>query len=365
VGRDRVVAGWTRAGSRGSSHPAGERRGPRLAPSGLCPYHFFNTEVAKFAACARGAATRPARTPACPKPDPPQTRPAPKPDPAKPALNPIGLTLASAHGTATDTSATTRSLVSLLGEQRAAIVEYLRRGEDATVAELAGELGIFEVAIRRHLGVLEDEDLVVARTERRAAAEPSAAKPRRGRPAAHYVLTESASRLFPQSYDRFAAEVLDFLADTHGRDGLRAFLRWRLRREVSGLKEAVTAEDLHGRLEQLATALSDAGFGASVASDGDTFTLTQDHCAIYDVAKEHPEVCAFEAATFSQVLGGDVTLSRRETLAGGYNACVCCVTPKTSAATQTTSTTPQPGIRPAASTTQPSKSHDPGRGDEL
>jgi predicted ArsR family transcriptional regulator len=73
--------------------------------------------------------------------------------------------------------------------------------------------------------------------------------------------------------------------------------------------------------------LSEAGFEASVTPDGDGFTLVQDHCAIYDVAREHPEVCAYEAATFSQVLGGDVRLSRRETLAGGSPACVCCVSP--------------------------------------
>lgn len=210
-----------------------------------------------------------------------------------------------------------RSLVSLLGEQRAQIVQLLRRHGDASVAELAAHLGISEVATRRHLGLLEDEGLVAART----------VKQPRGRPPARYHLTDAASRLFPQRYDRLASEVLDFLADEHGREGLHAFLRWRLEREVAGLREAVTADDLHSRLQQLAAALSDAGFEASVTPDGEGFTLIQDHCAIEDVAREHPEVCAFEAATFSQVLGRDVTLSRRQTLAGGSRACVCCVAP--------------------------------------
>jgi hypothetical protein len=52
----------------------------------------------------------------------------------------------------------------------------------------------------------------------------------------------------------------------------------------------------------------------------------QDHCAIEDVAREHPEVCAYEAATFSKVLGRDVQLSRRET-SPPAPACVCCVRP--------------------------------------
>jgi predicted ArsR family transcriptional regulator len=218
----------------------------------------------------------------------------------------------------TATPSQARSLVSLLGEQRAAIVEQLRGVDDRSTAQLAEHLGISEVATRRHLGVLEQEGLVRAETVNQG----------RGRPAARWSLTEDANRLFPHRYDALAGEMLTFLADTQGREGVRAYLRWRLEREAASLSDAVTAEDLHDRLEQLADALSEAGYEASVAPDGEGFTLVQDHCAIYDVARDHPEMCAYEAATFSKVLGRDVSLSRRQTLAGGGDACVCCVTPR-------------------------------------
>jgi len=221
--------------------------------------------------------------------------------------------------TATPPAAPSDSLVRLLGDPRARIVGFLREREQATVAELAGLLDISEVAIRRHLAVLEDEGFVASRSVRQEG---------RGRPAAHYELTQDAQALFPHRYDRLASEVLDFLSEEHGRAGLRAFLRWRLARETAGLAEAVTAEDLHERLRQLAAALSDAGFAATVERDDDGFRLVQNHCTIADVAKEHPEVCAYEAAAFSQVLGRDVTLSRRDTLATGANACVCTVASK-------------------------------------
>ena len=220
--------------------------------------------------------------------------------------------------TAPSTTAHRPGLVSLLGEARAEIVEQLRRSGDRSVAQLAAHLGISEVAVRRHLGVLEEEGLVSAEVVRQA----------RGRPATRWSLTAAADRLFPHRYDALAGEMLEYLADTQGREGVRAYLRWRLEREAASLQDAVTAEDLHERLEQLAAALSAAGYEASVTPDGEGFTLTQDHCAIYDVAKDHPELCAYEAATFSKVLGRDVTLSRRETLAGGGTACVCCVTPR-------------------------------------
>jgi predicted ArsR family transcriptional regulator len=209
-----------------------------------------------------------------------------------------------------------RSLVSLLGASRAAIVEHLRGVHDASVAQLAALLGISEVATRRHLGVLEDEALVVAHTVNQG----------RGRPAARYELTDDARRLFPSAHDQLAADALDFLGQQDGGAALRAFLRWRLERQVAGLGETVTADDLEQRLAQLADALSEAGFSASVAADGQGFTLTQQHCAIEDLARDHPELCAYEAATFSEVLGSDVRLRRRETVTRGSAACVCCIT---------------------------------------
>jgi predicted ArsR family transcriptional regulator len=162
--------------------------------------------------------------------------------------------------------------------------------------------------------------------------------------------------------------VLDFLADEHGRDGLQSFLRWRMQRQIEGLRGAVTAEDLHGRLEQLAGALSDAGYEASVRPDGEGFTLQQHHCAIEDVAREHPELCAYEAASFSKVLGRDVTVSRRETLASGSRACVCCVQPRAKAGTTPTDRSPET----RSSETSSGEARDPhptsgrtGRGDVL
>jgi predicted ArsR family transcriptional regulator len=219
--------------------------------------------------------------------------------------------------TATRTTASP-SLVALLGATRAAIVEALRSRPGRSATDLAAHLGITAVATRRHLALLEEEGLVEAHTVRQG----------RGRPAARYHLTDTAGRLLPHRYDQLASEVLEFLSDRDGREGLRAFLRWRMQREIADLGALVTAEDLHERLSQLAQALSDAGFDASVDGDGARFRLIQGHCTIEGVAKEHPEVCAYEAASFAKVLGTDVTVSRRETLATGSQACVCTVSSK-------------------------------------
>lgn len=212
----------------------------------------------------------------------------------------------------------TASLVSLLGEQRAAIVELLRSEPGRSVGELAEHLGISEVATRRHVNVLVDDGYLQGETVNQG----------RGRPATRYQLTEGARRLFPQRYASVADELIQFLTDEHGREGLRAFLSWRLARETASYQESITAEELEDRLEQLADALSEKGYAAHVRSDGEGYVLEQTNCAIYDVAREHPEMCAYEAATFSEVLGREVVLNRRETIAAGDHVCVCSVTPR-------------------------------------
>ena len=230
------------------------------------------------------------------------------------------------------------SLVGLLGATRAVLVEHLQAEGARTVAELADHLGISAVATRRHLAVLAEEGLV-------AACDP---RPTAGRPAACFALTERAARLFPASYDRFAREALEYLTATEGRQGLLRFLRWRLDREADALMAAVGDGPLPDRLARLAAALSAAGFAAEVtpgAGERPALRLVQRHCAIEDVAREHPEVCAHEAAAFARVLGSDVRLSRRETIAGGAVACVCTVVPADGGGT---GPDPGPGPDPAA-----------------
>jgi len=220
------------------------------------------------------------------------------------------------------------TLVDLLGGPRAQVVDLLRvqrRG----VAELAGELGMSEVAVRRHLQVLERSGLVTGEPVRRDGP---------GRPGLHYGLTDKARRLFPDRSAEFASELLDYLEMAHGRSALRGFLRWRMERQGERYAAALeNTPDPAARTAGLARLLSDDGFLAEVqpvtAPDGATvLQLKQGHCAVKDVAKAHPELCAYEAALFQKILG--TKISRRQTIAGGAGECICHISePTTSART--------------------------------
>jgi predicted ArsR family transcriptional regulator len=208
-------------------------------------------------------------------------------------------------------------LIDLLGETRAQVVALLHDGR-ATVSELADAAGVTQVAVRRHLQALVSDELVEGH------ATPT---PGPGRPAVHYRLTARGERLFPDRSADLAGDVLTFLHDERGKSEMIAFLRWRQKRQQAHYAgELHDIDGLDARVRRLAEMLSEDGFTAEVEADADGYVLTQKHCAIKDAAAAHPQLCAFEAALFRELLDAKVT--RHKTIAGGATACVCQVRPR-------------------------------------
>ena len=116
---------------------------------------------------------------------------------------------------------------------------------------------------------------------------------------------------------------------------LGAFLRWRQEQQVAAYADEVDGDDVRERLEQLAGALSRDGYRAEVEADGEALTLRQQHCTIAKLAADQPLLCAHEAAAFGRLLGDDVRVTRRETIAKGDGACVCHVQLRDAAAQHT------------------------------
>ncbi|MBY5164336.1 transcriptional regulator [Nitriliruptoria bacterium AS10] len=189
-------------------------------------------------------------------------------------------------------------------------------GRDATVAELADDLEISEVAIRRHVQRLVDEGWVAGRRD-----DPTGP----GRPVTRYHLTDRGHALLPQDYAALASELLEWLQLSAGPQGVADFLGWRARRQADDLAARVDADRLDDRLAQLAAALTDAGAPATVVEGDDGYVLRQHHCTVMDVARAHPQVCHAEAAEFSRVLGDDVRIRRGASRAAGDATCECAV----------------------------------------
>lgn len=207
----------------------------------------------------------------------------------------------------------------LLGETRSRIIDLLRTAP-RSIGDLASELDLSEEAVRRHLRVLEREALLDSEVHRDGG---------RGRPRTEYRLSDRAHRLYPDRTADLANELWEYLESQHGRRAVLGFLRWRQQQQRERYAEHIDdTADVAERVHRLAELLSDDGFlaeSAPVESVGgrQLVQLTQSHCAVRDVAAEHPEVCAYEAALFKDLLGTKV--SRRETIATGSSSCVCTI----------------------------------------
>jgi predicted ArsR family transcriptional regulator len=196
----------------------------------------------------------------------------------------------------------------------------LRKQPGATVADLARQMEISGMGVRRHLSALAAEGLV----ERAACA---AAGP--GRPPAGWRLSGAGRELFPRRYDALALDVMEELAPEE-----RAGALARRNDKQAAQYQAALAScvDLGEQVAELAHLRDQAGYQAEWSpGEGDTVVLTENNCAIHRIAENHPSVCAMELSLFRQVLGPDVEVTRISHAIAGDSGCTYCIRPRTDA----------------------------------
>ena len=199
-----------------------------------------------------------------------------------------------------------------------------------TTRDLVDRLGLTETAVRRHVDQLAGRGLI----------EPheGPARPRRGRPATAWVVSEAGHRALRSDYDDLAGDALRYLAETCGPGAVTSFAERRL----AGIEQryaarlAAAGSDPQTRAAALADALTADGFAASTRPVGGAeapaaltgIQLCQGHCPVQHVAAEFPQFCEVETEAFSRLLG--VHVQRLATLAHGDHVCTTFVpTPPT------------------------------------
>ena len=190
----------------------------------------------------------------------------------------------------------------------------LRTQPGITVAELARELRLTGMGVRRHLDALAAEGLVT---------RMPATGGRRGRPPVGWRLTTAGQELFPRRYDEFAMELLEDVLDEHGDDGLRALLARRTRRLVGEYNDRLDGRrGLGERVAGIARLRDREGYEAtsSEAPDG-SFVLTEANCAVHRVAERCRAVCDHELDLISEVVGSEVEVTRVKYVMNGDPVC--------------------------------------------
>jgi len=181
---------------------------------------------------------------------------------------------------------------------RRRILIALKERGGMTADELAAELDISSVAVRRHLTNLERDRLVEHEQVQRSM----------GRPSYVYRLTEAAHQIFPHNYDQLASYFLEAIQKLFGHDAVDRIFERRTQELAQSYRPLVNGGNLPDRLEQLSRLREADGYMPvwEKREDG-TYVLHQFHCTILHVAEGCAEACAHELALFVNLLDAEVT----------------------------------------------------------
>jgi predicted ArsR family transcriptional regulator len=183
----------------------------------------------------------------------------------------------------------------------------IKTGGERSVAELAQELGVTEMAVRRHLNVMERDGLV----------RPKLVRQSMGRPMNVYSLTEAADDLFPKKYHHL---MLDLLEELDGAEVEALFVK-RQRKLYQRYEERMRGKALPERVKELAGIQNANGYMVEWhEAEPGLYELSEHNCPIAQVAAPYQQACSCELALFRQLLEAEV--ERTECLAKGGRKCV-------------------------------------------
>ncbi|MEI7913285.1 MAG: metalloregulator ArsR/SmtB family transcription factor [Mycobacteriaceae bacterium] len=204
------------------------------------------------------------------------------------------------------------------GATRREIVRLLLESGSITAAEIGRTLGISAAGVRRHLDALVDSG--------DAEAQPPAAWQHagRGRPAKRFRLTADGRSKLEHTYDDIAVAAIRQLREIGGDEAVRTFARRRVETILAGVPAVGSADDVEEAADQVAEALTRAGYATTTTKVGGPMQgiqICQHHCPVSHVAEEFPELCEAEQQAISEVLGTHVQL-----LASIVNGDCACTT---------------------------------------
>lgn len=182
------------------------------------------------------------------------------------------------------------------------------RGQ-ASIKDLADDLGVTPSAVRMHLTQLQASGAVRADKVREGV----------GRPYFVYSVTPEAHNLFYKDYGDLAKLLLAEMAATQGPDALQGVLRRISDRLAEMYRDQVGGRDLADRVRAWAELLDQRGVAVEISKSGDGFVLNEYGCPYRNMAVEHRAVCEMERQVMARLLASGVKLT--QCVLDGHRGC--------------------------------------------
>jgi predicted ArsR family transcriptional regulator len=203
------------------------------------------------------------------------------------------------------------------------ILNILRSGGSVTVEELAQTIGLASATIRRHLDILQRDQLVTFDQVRRKS----------GRPEFAYRLTErgheTGYRDYPTLLNRLIRTIKGLdpaeLTEQPGEQLLQLLMDRMSERLITSYTDTTYSLE-ESPVQQLERVLTDAGFSPQVSLEDGRLCIRLCNCPFRAAALEEESLCLFDRRLIANILGREP--ERQTTIRDGHDTCTYVATLK-------------------------------------
>jgi DeoR family suf operon transcriptional repressor len=180
------------------------------------------------------------------------------------------------------------------------VLKVIQRRGQASIKEVATDLGVTPSAVRLHLNQLQARGAVSADKVHDGV----------GRPHFIYSVTPAAHSLFHRDYGDLARLLLEEVARTQGPEALPLALKRVAEGLAHGYRDQVVGQELADRVEAWAELLDERGIAVRIERTDEGFVLDEHGCLYQDVAAQNRAVCEMERQVMARLLASRVRLTR-------------------------------------------------------
>lgn len=199
---------------------------------------------------------------------------------------------------------------------RLRILRLLQRQEHASVEQLSKEMELASATVRRHLDILQRDQLVSF----------TQVKKKTGRPEHTYYLTETGQETLPKNYSSLLSRLLEEMSslsreEASGLDG-DGVVELAFQRMAEHTVESVavgSSDSLQDRIARATDVLEAEKFEPSIEESNGSVRISLHNCPFRAVALKTDTVCTYDRLVLSSILGNDVKLE--QCMRGGDEAC--------------------------------------------
>jgi DeoR family suf operon transcriptional repressor len=189
------------------------------------------------------------------------------------------------------------------------VLKAIQMRGQASIKELAADLGVTPSAVRQHLIQLQARDAILARKVREGV----------GRPYHVYSVTPQAHNLFPNDYGELAQLILEEVVSTQGGKALQRLLRRVSNRLAAKYQDQVWGQELADRLAAWAKLLDKRGVLVEIEKTKDGYVLREYGCPYQSVATKNRAVCELERQVMARLLESSIKLT--QCILDGHRGC--------------------------------------------